>query len=430
MQVLAAAAGILLVFIHFSNITELAYTITGTNLRLMYVVAPFAYIGLLFTGGLGRTLQSRWAALYLLCGIWMILATPFSFWPGGSVNVLKSYLMVGLPMVFVTAGLIVTWKQVKLAFYGIAMAAVITVVNVAMFGVSASGDRMELGSSGMLGNSNDIASHLVVVLPFLLLVVIDRNRNFLLRLASVAFMGYGLFQILQTGSRGALVAIAAAAALVLWKATMRMRTGFLAAGLVLSLLLPVALPDGVKHRLMSIFEEDHAEAAESKEARRYLFWQSVRFTFEKPVFGVGPGQFGNYEGRAAQAAGERGNWHATHCSWTQVSSENGIPALIFLVVSLGGMMRVVNRIYRRARVVGNEDVARVCFSFLLALVPYLVSITFLSNSYRFYLPTLIGLGVAMAIAAQKELDRTASSADGSELPPPAPHRAAALLSST
>jgi len=38
----------------------------------------------------------------------------------------------------------------------------------------------------------------------------------------------------------------------------------------------------------------------------------------------------------AKAAGEHGNWHETHNTYTEISGECGIPALIFALVGLFG----------------------------------------------------------------------------------------------
>ncbi len=404
MQPLAAFLGILLVFIHFSNLTELAHTIVGTNLRIMYMVAPFAYAAVLFNGGIASTLRSKWAVSFLLFAVWMVMAIPFSSWIGGSIGVVWLFLMVPTPMIFVTTGLILKWSQVRAAFNAIALAGVVVAGSGVFFGQMLAGDRMFLMSSGMLGNPNDIASHLLLTIGFLSFVVMDPKRNFVLRIGAVGVIGYSLLLILQTASRGALVSLVAAVLFLLWKAPMKIRVATVAISAIAAVTVPILLSDQILDRFSTLTGAEHSEADESKESRSYLFWQSVRFTIERPVFGVGPGQFVNFEGKTAISEGLVGNWHATHCSWTQVSSECGIPAAVFLLIAIGGSMWGVMRTYDEANKRGNIEIRNACLCFLLAVVPFLVSITLLSNAYRFYLPTLIGLAIVLTRCAREQMD--------------------------
>jgi O-antigen ligase len=404
MQPLAAFVAILLVFIHFSNIAELTYTLTGVNFRLMYWVAPFAYAAVLFSGGLTTALRSKWAILFVLFTVWMVMALPFSTWKGGSIGTVKTYLMVVAPMIFVTAGLILTWKQVRATFFMIAVAGILVAANTMLFGEMRSGTRMALTSSGMLGNSNDIASHLVLTMGFLVFLVIDPKRNFLVRIGALATIGYSIVVILQTASRGALVSLVVGALFLIWKAPLKMRVATIATAVVMAIVTPVLLSDAVVSRFATLMGGEHAEADESQAARSYLFWQSVRFTFQRPIFGVGPGQFINYEGKTAVSEGLRGNWHATHCSWTQISSECGLPAALFVIVAIGGSLWGVLRVYDEAKKRGHIEIRNTCLCFLIAAIPFYTSITFLSNAYRFYIPTLIGLAIVLAHTAKEQLE--------------------------
>src|SRR6185312_2436866 len=104
-------------------------------------------------------------------------------------------------------------------------------------------------------------------------------------------------------------------------------------------------------------------------------------------------------------AGVTGNWHETHNSITQVSSELGVPALIFFLGAIGTAMTWVNRIYGHARRSGYTEIANASFCYLLSMAGYLTSIIFLSNAYRYYLPVAIGLAIALNVCAQREMSR-------------------------
>lgn len=399
---MAFIAGMALLLMKVGNIPELAYAITGVNLKIPYFVIPFAYIGILFSQGFDSILRNKSVIFFLLFYLWMALAIPSSSWVGGSFEVVKNFGIHTVPLVFVTGAMIMSWKQVRIAYGVMAFAAVIVLVSTRMFGHLEMG-RISLSSSGTIGNSNDLAAHLLLMLSFLLYIVLDTHRSIFFRGVSILLIAYGLYIILGTGSRGALVAVGVGGIFFLIKAPMKVRIGFVGAAILILTVMPVVLPEATKARLGSLFGEEHKEAEESEASRSYLFWKSVEFTLAHPIFGVGPGQFATYEGYQSRAEGLRGNWHATHCIWTQVSSECGIPALIFLSLALGTSLWPLYRCYCRSRELGATDVMRACFCLLIGSITLLVAVTFLSQAYNFHCAVLIGLAIAATRAGQRQL---------------------------
>ena len=308
-----------------------------------------------------------------------------------------------MPLLLVVGGLASNWKEVRAIFYTIAMAGVVNLLTARLFAREDSGGRLAMDASGTIGNSNDLAAHLIIVLPFLLFIAMDRKRNPLLRFAMFPLMGYGASVILGTGSRGALVALGAVFLFVIWRATPKQRTLAVLAAVSLTVASLALLPSATLNRLGSLFGEHHEEAEDSSESRSYLFKTSVEYTLEHPIFGVGLGQFTNFEGKTSAEEGRHGNWHETHCSWTQVSSECGVPALLFFVLGIGSAVLVVYRTWRQARTQGFTEIANACFCYLIALVGFLVAITFLANAHRFYLPAMIGLAISISFVAKRQM---------------------------
>jgi O-antigen ligase len=183
---------------------------------------------------------------------------------------------------------------------------------------------------------------------------------------------------------------------------------------IMSLVLLAILPAQNRVRLTAMFSSNFSaadqgiahEAEESMASRTYLFKKSVQYTVEHPLLGVGPGQFSIFEGQSSRSVGLHGNWHETHNAYTQISSECGVPALLLMLAGLFGAFFTVNKIFRQAKALGNKEVAHACLCYMTVFVGYMTSSTFLSNGYRFVLPTMISLAIAMHIAAQKEF-RTA-----------------------
>jgi hypothetical protein len=414
---LAFYSGMSILLVRMAVLPETLYYIFHVNTYLLYVVGPPAFAGALVVGSIGRTMKQSyswyWIAFFCLMGA----SVPFSSWVGGSVNSFKLYAEFSLPMLFIIGGVAVDWAEIRIIFYTMAASGLINVLTARLFDKEVNG-RIDFQASTTIGNSNDLSSHLMLVLPFILFVILDRRRNAFLRYAMWLPIGYGAWVILGTASRGAMMALFAVFLFVIFRGSARHRMAVLVAGGVLAVAAPVFLGANAISRLSSVFgNSEHEEAKESGDAREYLLKQSVIYTIQHPLLGVGLDQFPNYEGEHAVAAGKVGNWHDTHNAFTEVSSECGIPAAIAFVLGIVSAIVAVNRTYRRARKGGFTEIANACFCYLVAMVGYVVTITFLSNAYRFYLPVMIGLAVAMTTVAANEMSAQAG-APGSIAPAP------------
>jgi len=396
-----------MLFLRMGVIPELIASITGVNLYLLYIFGPPAILGALLTGAVQRTFRYKAAKYWAAFFAWMILATPFSSWIGGSLERIYSYGRVEFAFLFVIGGLATNWKDIRAIFYTIAAAGITNLLSAQIFMKADNGGRFSMTeASGTIGNANDLAAHLLLVLPFLVYVMLDPKRARVIRIVLVSTIPYALWVILGTGSRGALLALGVMLVFTLLRASPGQRAGALAGAVVMAVTIPLLLPGLVMTRLGSLFGEDHGEAEESGASRAYLFRQSVIFSIEHPVVGVGPDQFSNFEGKTRLSEGKLGNWHVTHNSWTQVSSECGFPALLFFVAGLGSAVLLVNRMYREARQKGFTDIANACFCYLLGMAGYLTAMTFLSGAYLFTLPAMIGLSCSMSIVAMRQMQKS------------------------
>ncbi len=147
-------------------------------------------------------------------------------------------------------------------------------------------------------------------------------------------------------------------------------------------------------------------AAGSAQSRVYLFWKSVEFTVRNPLFGVGPGQFQTAEAEEAKAKGVRGNWHETHNTYTQISSETGIPGGVLFIAALVMAYRILTRIRKTTFPVTMEHAerVRVMASYLqLSFIATLAGALFLSVGYGGLLYVYIGLAASLQAIVEREL---------------------------
>jgi O-antigen ligase len=395
--------GIAAIFVRFSVLPEVIAYLTGVNTYLLYVTAVPALVACALAGGFRSTFRAK-APYWCVAWVgWMFLAVPFSSWPGDSTRLSITYLRTDLVFLFIAGGLVLKWNEIRPMFYAIAAAAVVNLATSRLFTTDVAG-RASLRAAGSIGNSNDLAAHLLLVLPFLLFITMDPRRSAFIRIPLFLAIVYGINVILRTASRGGLIALLVGFAFVLLRATPAQRVLALGGGALLMAIFMTVLPSNTLSRLGNLFGEKHEEAEESGESRDYLFRTSVAYTIQHPWVGVGPGQFANYEGNQKVAQGKIGNWHETHCTFTEISSECGIPALIFFLAGLGSAIGMVFRVHRKARLQGNVEIKNACFCYLLAIACYLTAATFLSHAYTFYWPVMIGIGISLSFAANQKLE--------------------------
>jgi hypothetical protein len=412
-QKLAFRAGLAMLFIRLTALPELLAALLHVNTYLLYIVGPPSILGAIVTGGLGRTFRNRAAWMWLGFLVCLLLSVPTSTWVGGSVGSAKSYALFSFPLLFVVGGLTVTWKEVRATFITFAVSGVFLILVAGrMAKPDAEGRTTMTDTSGTIGNSNDLASLLILVIPFILFVAMDKRIVAVIRWSLFLPVAYALKTILGTASRGALVAIFVMFTFTIFRASGKQKMLVLVAAGVLAAAAPLVVNGNSLERLATLFggpveaNSVGEEARESKEERRYVLEQSIIASLKHPVFGVGIGQFSNYVGELGKTQGKIGaalHWTETHNAFTEVSSECGLPALVFFVLGIGTAFASVSRTYTVARRNGYEDVADTCLCYLVSMIGYVVSIVFLANAYRLYLPAMIGLAIAVSAAANREI---------------------------
>jgi O-antigen ligase len=403
-RIFALYLGALLLFLRVSMMNQVLSYLTQVNFRLLYVFGLPALLAVFFVGGIRRTLEGRPAYYWIGFAIWAILAVPFSTWMGSSFSLVATYLRADFLMLFVVGGLVITWRECKVMMYAMLFGGVVNLATARLFG-STEVNRFGL-EFGTVANPNDFAGHLLLVVPFLLWLVLT-SRNILLRVAGLAGFVYGVYLILASGSRGAAVGLVVAVLFFLWRGSARQKITLIVGAPILLVVLIAALPGGTWRHIKSFSantpDADGAAIASSA-ARTYLFRQSVNYSLRHPLFGLGPGQFSIYEGVHNQIGGTtHGSWHDTHNTYTQVSSECGIPAMLLYIAGILSSFRLLGSAYRQARARPDcQDIRSAALCIMLGMAGYCAAITFLNFAYFFYLPAMAGFAIAFSRAAQRE----------------------------
>ena len=97
-------------------------------------------------------------------------------------------------------------------------------------------------------------------------------------------------------------------------------------------------------------------------------------------------------------------WRETHCMYTQISSENGLPGLFLYAAAILFCIRTANRYYKLTRDrPETADIAPMAYVLLISLVGFATTAFFSSVAYHVFFPTLAGLSTAFFRVAEKEL---------------------------
>ena len=390
---LALICTLLFVFLRFSFLHEFVMSKVGFDSHLLLIVGLASVLSTLFTGALFSGFSHRISLAWLGFAAWMCLATAGSIWKGGSFAVLFPYLRTTLLLVLLIPAVAINRKNISSVLKVIGVAGLVPILLGFLSNDYRTG-RLELAGAGAsIENSNDFAAILILVLPAIAYLTLRRNTNVVLKIAGLIAMGMACYLILGTGSRGALVSMIFATLYVLKAGSGKVRLAILVGVPLLALVSIPFLPGEASHRLASIFNssDQTEESAASQEQRTALLMASLRISMQHPLLGVGPSTFSIYQAQDAQSQGQRGMWHETHNSYTQVSSECGIPALGFFVAAIWMTFAV----FRRGIKSPDPDIRGLSQILALMVVSYSVCMFFLSQAYGFGFPVLGGLAIAV-----------------------------------
>ncbi len=374
------------------------------------LLQPILLIGMIMTGttkAIFRTDIGRWMTAFTL---WIAVCVPFSFWRGGSFNILILGLQA-LALLFFMAAFIRTLDDCYRVMYVIAVAGAAIGVLSFIFGGARAGDpRLGLGvqSNDTLGDANLLAMYLVISLPFIWFS--STWKKGIVKVGLVLLAVPVVAAMARTGSRMGLLAVAVGMLFFLYFASASQRVFIIFGGLVCIVLAAMLLPQRITQRFTTLFTAQSAgaqEAAESAQARQDMLKRSIEITFEHPLVGVGPGEFMDAEAGEDMAVGKRGMWHYTHNAYTEISSETGIPGMVIFLFAFYRCYKGLSKYRDRYP---NLRARRAALCIQIAVLVSAVSAFFLSIAYSGILYPILGISAAFQIAAAKQYKMTKAQA--------------------
>lgn len=380
-----------------------------------------AILGLLVVFGTGqfvKILNNRIGMCLVAFTLWFIACVPFGAWPGGSFHVFVHQWYKALLIFFMAAGMLTTLPQADRLFriiaYGTGLLGVMTFLK-----NNRSPEGRLILADTRYANSNDLAWTLLIGLTFVGFMFLRGGR--MQKAIALLLVPGMLLTISRTGSRAGAMGAVLLFVLLIFQSKPSTRIKLLAALPVILLVIFMLMPRNMRLRYTTFFGEYdkydvsienkvRASTIESTEARKQLFYDSLTITARHPFLGVGPGDFEVVQNELAQARGDRSAWHLTHNTYTQLSSEMGLPGLAIYLAMLYYVFKTLNSIIRTKTVSPAwSDLRALALSLRTAFLLFIPIAFFDALGYNTDIPILAGLTTAIGFMAQKQraIDRAA-----------------------
>ena len=239
---------------------------------------------------------------------------------------------------------------------------------------------------GFLGNPNELAATIVVLLPFCLALFNNSPRwwgKFWWGIGSLLMVAC----VIATVSRGGFLCLLLALAMSAKGYSRTSKAILLIALLLVSVFF--ATEASLQQRMSTILNPEEDKTGSSA-IRIHQLEMSLRTMVENPLFGVGMRNFQVISG----------NWLGMHNSYTQVGAELGIPALCLFLWFIFGTLRQL----RQTRKCLPQDTSKEVRALLLAsetsLWVFILSACFADFAYEFPLYLLIGIALVLSRLTQ------------------------------
>lgn len=368
-----------------SSFTSMAFY-TGVATLIIFAFTQFSIEGNL-------TARPREINLVLLFGLAALLSMPMAEVPAEAWQTFTEFLLKMIVIFVVIVNVVRTESRLKLLLLLVMAVSVYLSVNAIydyqrgffqMGNIETYDARITGRIKGLFENSNDLAMHLVTMIPIAVALGLSKTGPF----RKLVFGGAAALMVgavVVSFSRGGFLGLIAAV-FVLARRLGRKSKGTTTVALVFAAILFVALaPGAYSSRLATIFNSS-ADLTTSSTQRTEVLKRSVWVALRYPLFGIGIGNSPHKMPRNL----------ATHNTYTQVASEMGLAALACYILFL-------IHPFKRLRLIEKESDSTpeqkrffyLSIGLQAALVGYMVSSFFGSVAYQWYVYYLVGYAVCL-----------------------------------
>jgi len=368
-----------------SGLTQMAFY-TGVALLAVYAGTQLSIEGNL-------TARPREVNLALLLLVAALLSMPLAVSPADAWEKFSEMLLKTILIFIVIVNVVRTELRLRMLLVLVLAVSIYLSINAindyrtGVFGTGAleSHDARIAGSiKGIFENSNDLAMHMVSMIPIAVALGLG-SRNVLKKLLYLGATALMVGAVVVTFSRGGFIGLVAASLLLVRRLGKKNRVATTGA-MVFAVIMFLALaPGAFSSRLATIFNSS-ADVTGSSSQRTEVLKRSVWVALRYPLTGVGIGNFKYKSPRNLE----------THNAYTQVAAEMGMAALVIYILFLVHPLR-------RLRLIENESYSKkeqTRFYYLAiglqgSLVGFMVSSFFGAVAYHWYVYYLVGYAVCL-----------------------------------
>ena len=370
---------------------ELIPALSSLNQMAFYtgIVTLAVYFGtqLALEGNL--TARPKEINLILLLGLASLLSMPMADSLADAWKVFSEMLIKTIVIFVVIVNVVRTELRLKLLLWLVLGVSVYLSINAIIdyqsgnFAI-AYGDIMRIGGKigGLFGNSNDLALHLVTMIPIAVTLGLG-GRNPIKKLVYFGVTGLMVAGIVVTFSRGGFIGLVAATFVLVRRLGKKNRVATTGA-LVFAVILFIAMAPGAFSSRVSTIFNSAADLTGSSSQRTEVLKRSVWVALRYPLFGVGIGNFRQKSPRNLE----------THNAYTQVAAEMGLAAAVIYVMFLVHPLRRMRLVEKES----YEHPDRRQFYYLsvglqASLIGFMFSSFFGAVAYQWYIYYLVGYAV-------------------------------------
>lgn len=248
--------------------------------------------------------------------------------------------------------------------------------------LNAEGYRVAVQVKGLFGNPNDLALHLVTMMPLAVcLGLASRSRVMRWVYFGMAALFVGANTV--TFSRGGFLGLVSVSAVLIWKLARKNRLNVSIASIFFGGIFILLAPGNYGLRILSIFGLA-TDPVGSSDQRRELLERSIIVSLRNP-WGIGIGNF--------PIVGVRNL--VTHNAYTQVSSELGLIGLAAYLIFMISPFRKLGAIERTLFAKDEHNwFYYTAIGLQASIIGYMVSSFFVSVAYNWFIYYLIAYAVA------------------------------------
>lgn len=354
-------------------------------------LAVFAVTQVAVDGNL--TARPREVNMVLLVGLAALLSIPMAIDPAEAWKEFNDIVIKTMLIFIVIVNVLRTEGRVRLLWFlilGVSIYLSINVIHDYQAGVFKIGDaeqntqRIKGVINGLFDNSNDLALHLVTMIPIAFVLGIEK-KGLIRKLVYFPITLLMVAAVIITFSRGGFLGLIAMT-IVLARKLSRRNKSMAMATLVLGVIFFFAVaPASYSGRLATIFDSA-SDITGSSSQRSQVLKRSILVAIRYPLFGVG---IGNFHHKSFQELG-------THNAYTQVAAETGIPAmiayLIFLIHPLRKLRLMEREMYERN---DSSHYYYLSIGLQASLIGFMVASFFAAVAYQWYIYYLVGYAIAL-----------------------------------